>query len=118
MPTLTSQEPDTLDLDHFYQNNAGTYGVAIYEDKPEIAKAIPKSFRPTACFNKDFRNYQKVTHFLPVSLSTAIITCLCKKYHTKFIAKDDKIYDFNTNINATMSSAQTKKLMQKLKDTT
>ena len=118
MPTLTSQEPDTLDLDHFYQNNAGTYGVAIYEDKPEIAKAIPKSFRPTACFNKDFRNYQKVTHFLPAPLSTAIITCLCKKYHTKFIAKDDKIYDFNTNINATMSSAQTKKLMQKLKDTT
>lgn len=118
MPTLTNQEPDTLDLDHFYQNNSGTYGIAIYEDKPETAKAIPKSFRPTACFNKDFRNSQKVTHFFPAPLSTAIITCLCKKFHTKFIAKDDKIYDFNTNINATTSAAQIKKLTQKLKDTT
>ncbi|CAG8575326.1 14242_t:CDS:1, partial [Dentiscutata erythropus] len=32
--------------------------------------------------------------------------------------KDNKIYDFNTNINATISAVQTKKLIQKLKDTT
>ena len=56
MSTLTSQEPDTLDLDHFYSNNSGTYEVAIYKDKPDIVKAIPKNFRPVACFNKDFCN--------------------------------------------------------------
>src|ERR1041384_117230 len=117
MPTLTSQEPDTLDLDHFYQNNAGTYGVTIYEDKLETAKAISKSFRPTACFNKDFCNSQKVTHFFPALLSTATITYPCKKYYTKFVAKNNKIYNFNTNINAIILVIQTKKLIQKLKDT-
>ena len=46
MPTLTTQEPDTLDLDFFYKNvtkTYGTYGVAIYEDNPLIVKPIPKA---------------------------------------------------------------------------
>ena len=120
MPTLTTQEPDTLDLDFFYKNvteTYGTYSVAIYEDNPLIVKPIPKNFRPTNCFDTNLRSVKKATHFFPVPLSTAIVACICKKYHTKFIAENDKIYDATPEISPTISNSQNKKLIQQLNST-
>ncbi|CAG8760060.1 7182_t:CDS:2, partial [Gigaspora rosea] len=62
MPTLTSQEPDTLDLDFFYKNVSetyGSYGVAIYEVNPLIVKPIQKNFYPTTCFDTNLPENDK-----------------------------------------------------------
>ncbi|CAG8622969.1 8748_t:CDS:1 [Gigaspora rosea] len=118
MPTLTSQAPDTLDFDFFYKNVSETYEcyeVAIYEDNPLIVKPIQKNFYPTTCFDTNFRFIKnaKATHFFPAPLSTAIVSCICKKYHTKFIAENDKTYNSpqNSSISPTTSNKQIKRLI-------
>ncbi|CAG8735596.1 3216_t:CDS:2 [Gigaspora rosea] len=76
MPTLTSQEPDTLDLDFFYKNVSRTYGtyrVAIYEDNSLIVKPIQKNFHPTTCFDTNFRsikNANTTQQTIPLSPSS------------------------------------------------
>ncbi|CAG8656105.1 24868_t:CDS:2, partial [Gigaspora rosea] len=116
--------PDTLDLDFFYKNVSRTYktyGVAIYEDNPLIVKPIQKNFHPTTCFDTNLRSIKnaKLIHFFPAPLSTAIVSCICKKYHTKFIAENNKTYNSSqdTSISPTTSNKQIKRLIQQLNTT-
>jgi hypothetical protein len=86
MPTLSSQEPDTADLDFFYQNFSNSFGIALYEEENgNNARPIPPKVKPTTCLIKNLRN-NKITHFFQAPTSTSVITCLCGKYHTKFIS--------------------------------
>ncbi|CAG8807571.1 20726_t:CDS:1, partial [Gigaspora rosea] len=102
MPTLIFQEPNTLDFDFFYKNvfePYRTYGIAIYKDNPLIVKQIQKNFYPTTCFDTNLHSIKnaKLIHFFLVPLSTSIVSCIYKKYHTKFIAENDKTYNSSQN---------------------
>ncbi|CAG8830614.1 14325_t:CDS:2, partial [Gigaspora rosea] len=63
---------------------------------PLIVKPIQKNFYPTTCFDTNLhsiKNAKATTHFFSAQLSTAIVSCICKKYNTKFIAENDKTYN-------------------------
>src|ERR1041384_1996672 len=92
MPSLTQQEPDTIDLDYFYAYFSTSFGIAFLEDEStDNIKLIPPSQEPTVCHIKTTRT-TKATHFFRAPKSTSTITCLCNKYHTQFIAKNNPTY--------------------------
>jgi len=54
MPTLSQQEPDTTDLDYFYQNFANSFGITLYEEgNNSKARPIPAKLQPTFCLTKN-----------------------------------------------------------------
>ena len=92
MPTLTQQDPDTADLDYFYIHHAQSFGIALFEDEQEDnLKAIPPNQEPTTCHTRTTRT-NKATHFFRAPSTTSVVTCLCRKYHTKFISVQNNIY--------------------------
>jgi len=92
MPTLTQQEPDTADLDFFYIHHAQSFGIALFEDEQENnLKAIPPNQEPTTCHTRTTRT-NKATHFFRAPSTTSVVTCLCRKYHTKFISIQNNTY--------------------------
>ena len=63
MPTLTNQEPDTADLDYFYQNFSNSFGIVLHkEESGNNACPIPPKVKPTSCLTKNLRS-NKITHF-------------------------------------------------------
>src|SRR5260364_474848 len=92
MPTLTQQVPDTANLDYFYTHHAQSFSIALFEDEQEDnLKAIPPNQEPTTCHTRTTRT-NKATHFFRAPSTTSVITCLCRKYHTKFISVQNNIY--------------------------
>ena len=117
MPTSCDQTPDSLDLDYFYSNYAGSVGIAIYETEPSSVRAISNKFRPTKCLTMNLRN-NLATHFFPVPPTTTVIKCMCGQFHTQFKSKDDKVYDISATAAPTTTNSQTKKLEQELRKST
>src|SRR6185295_8413122 len=92
MPTLSNQEPDTADLDYFYQNFSDSFGIALYEEENNNkARPIPPKVKPTTCLTKNLRS-NKITHFFQAPIFISVITCLCGKYHTNFISPTNTNY--------------------------
>ena len=86
MPTLTSEIPDTLDLDYFYKKCSDTFGVAFYEEDPKNVTLIPSKSKPITCLTKTLRSSVKSMHFLFAPKTSATTQCLCGIYHTNFIS--------------------------------
>src|ERR1051325_5100964 len=96
MPTPTEQEPDTIDLDYFYAHFSTSFGIAFLKDEPtDNIKPIPPSQKHSNCHIKT--THTKIAaHFFRAPKSTSIATCLCNKYHTQFITKNNSIYQSAT----------------------
>jgi hypothetical protein len=109
MPTLSTVVPDTLDLDYFFANHAGSYGIAIYEKEPENVRAIPNKFKPTKCVTMELRSHP-ATHFFAAPPTTTTIRCMCGLFHTQFISTNNKTYEIANTIEPTTTNSQTKKL--------
>ena len=110
MPTLIDKDPDTADLDYFFTYFKDSFGLAFFEDeKDNNIKPIPPKQAPTTCFIKSTRS-NKATHFFCAPSSTALVTCLCGKYHTQFISQTKTTYQHATNFT---SIAMGKKQSQK-----
>jgi hypothetical protein len=110
MPTLSQQEPDTADLDYFYQNFSNSFGIALYEeDNNNKARPIPSKVQPTSCLTKNLRS-NKITHFFKAPTSTSLITCLCGKYHTKFISTSNTNYTQTTEFTTAHINSNSKKI--------
>src|SRR5437588_72471 len=56
MPTLTSEMPDTLDLDYFYRKCSDTFGVAFYEEDSKNVIPILSKSKPITCLTKTLRS--------------------------------------------------------------
>jgi hypothetical protein len=93
MPTLTSATPDSLDLDYFLTKYPTSFGIAFNEETPTITHPIPAKNKPLDCFTKSLRSNTKITHFIKAPPTTAINFCLCNKYHVKFVAENNKLYN-------------------------
>ena len=92
MPILTQQDPDTADFDYFYTHHAQSFGIALFEDEQkDNLKAISPNQEPTTCHTRTTRT-NKATHFFRASSTTLVVTCLCHKYHTKFISVQNNTY--------------------------
>ncbi|CAG8832593.1 42826_t:CDS:2, partial [Gigaspora margarita] len=52
---------------------------------------IPPNQEPTTCHTRTTRT-NKATHFFRASLTTSVVTCLCRKYYTKFIPIQNNTY--------------------------
>ena len=117
MPTLSTEAPDTLDLDYFFKNHANSYGIAIYEKEPTQVRAIPDKYKPTKCITMELRTHP-ATHIFPAPATTATVKCMCGLFHTQFIAENNKTYELNTQTNETTTNKQAKKLQQILKKST
>ena len=111
MPTITTIDPDTLDLDHFYSNYANSYRIAFDEENPSNTRPIPANFRPMDCITKALHGNTKTTHFIKAPSTTAITFCLCDKYHTNFITSSKTIFNPTkpTNFTTFTASATNKK---------
>ena len=118
MPTLTSEMPDTLDLDYFYKRCPDTFGVAFYEDDPKNITPIPSKSKPITCLTKVLRNNTKSMHFLFAPKTTATTQCLCGIYHTNFISASNTEYNISlpsfTTLAANPSNKKTKVFLQNL----
>jgi hypothetical protein len=109
MPTLIQQEPDTADLDYFYQNFPNSFGIALYEEENgNDARPIPPKIKPTSCLTKILRS-NKITHFFQAPTSTSVITCLCGKYHTKFISTSNTNHIQATELTTVHVNSNSKK---------
>ena len=120
MPTLSTIDADTLNLDHFYTNYPNSYGVAFDEENPSNTCSIPASLKPIDCITKTLHSNTKITHFIKAPSTTAIVFCLCDKYYTNFISSDNstlnsmkKTTDF-TPFTANLSNKKTKAFLQDL----
>ena len=105
MPTLTTIDPDTLDLDHFYSNYANSYRIAFDEENPSNTRPIPANFRLMDCITKALHGNTKTTHFIKAPSTTAITFCLCDKYHTNFIISSKTILNPTKPTNFTTFTA-------------
>ena len=86
MPTLTSEMPDTLDLDYFYKRCPDTFRVAFYEDDPRNITPFSSKSKPITCLTKVLRNNTKSMYFLFAPKTTATTQCLCGIYYTNFFS--------------------------------
>ena len=98
MPTLTTIDPDTIDLDYFYNTYHNSFSIRIYEDSSNIPRPILSNKKPTECLSTELRKVTKTCHYFEAPVTTSIIKCLCNKYHTHFISKENKTYKKPTNI--------------------
>jgi len=122
MPTLTSTEPDTINLDFFYTKYPSSFGVAFLEESSTIPHPIPAKTTPLACITKILRSDNKVTHFIKAPPTTATAFCLCNKYHTKFITTSNKPFkpvhtDFIPFV-ANTKNKNTQKMLQSIATST
>src|SRR5260363_178222 len=83
MPTLTTEEPDSYDIDYFYPKYKNRFEVFIKETDAAILKVIPSAFSPPNCETKIKNTY----HYFPVPTQPTISTCICKKYHVNFTSQ-------------------------------
>jgi len=83
MPTLTSKEPDSYDIDYFYPKYKDRFGVFIKETDAAILKVMTSAFSPPNCETKIKNTY----HYFPVPTQPTISTCICKKYHVNFTSQ-------------------------------
>src|SRR5260363_185597 len=83
MPTLTTEEPDSYDIDYFYPKYKDHFGVFIKETDAAILKVLPSAFSPPNCETKIKNTY----HYFPVPTQPTISTCICKKYHVNFTSQ-------------------------------
>ena len=117
MPTQTSVEPDTTDLDIFFMQYPNRYGIFIHEDNPNTARPSPPEIKPTSCISKNYLgNSNKATHFFPAPSTNQTITCLCNQYHTKFISNKSTIYQPNQILSIAKSHSQIKKLLKRTEE--
>lgn len=85
MPTLTSTEPDSYDLDYYYSKykNQPRYGFGMSEAKTTSLRVLPPDVEPTICET----NSGKKLHYFHIPLQPKLATCLCQKFHTNFTSR-------------------------------
>src|ERR1043165_8546633 len=81
MPSITSVEPDSFDLDSYLAKYSNRSGAVTHENNIQTFKVLPISFNPTSC------DLQNSFHFFAKPIEPTIITCLCKKYYTYFASQ-------------------------------
>ena len=50
MPTLSTIDPDTLDLDYFYSKYRNSLGVVFFEESPDTICPLLTKSKPNICF--------------------------------------------------------------------
>ena len=85
MPTLITDEPDSHDLDYYYNKYPDRFGIGAKETDPLTLHILPKDVNPTKC------EPNKQQHYFKMPFQPILSTCLCNKYHTNFTSKHYKI---------------------------
>ena len=85
MPTLITEEPDTYDLDYYYNKYPDRFGIGTKETDPLTLCILPKDVNPLNC------EANKQHHYFKMPTQPALTTCLCRKFHTNFISKHYRI---------------------------
>src|SRR6185295_11241437 len=85
MPTLITDEPDSHDLDYYYNKYPDRFGIGAKETDPLTLRILPKDVNPTKC------EPNKQQHYFKMPFQPILSTCLCNKYHTNFTSKHYKI---------------------------
>src|ERR1700752_1471007 len=98
MSTLITEDPDTYDLDYYYNKYPDRFGIGTKETDPLTLCILPKDVNPLNC------DANKQHHYFKMPTQPALSTCLCHKYHTNFTSKNYKI---NHTTTPSSSSKQT-----------
>ena len=118
MPTLSTIDPDTLDLNYFYSKYRNSFRVAFFEESLDAIHSLLTKSKLNICFIRSLRSNTQNIHFLLAPQSTAISTCLCGKYYTKFIANNNQAYTQTitnpTLITTNPNNKRTKQLINEL----
>jgi len=85
MPTLITDEPDSHDLDYYYNKYPDRFGIGTKDTDPLTLCILPKDVNPTNC------EPNKQQHYFKMLFQPILATCLCNKYHTNFIFGHYKI---------------------------
>ena len=106
MPTLINEDPDSYDIDYYYDKYKDRHGVGMIEGKPQSLRVLPADVDPTNC------DASKKHYYFKVPLQPTIATCLCEAYHTSFTSRFYKI-SYSTSlgrpITQTTSTMSTKR---------
>ena len=122
MPTLTSTEPDTINIDFFYTKYSSSFSIAFNEESSTTPHLILAKSIPLACITKILQSDNKVIHFIKAPPTTATAFCLYNKYHTKFITTSNKPFkpvhtDFIPFV-ANTKNKNTQKMLQSIATST
>lgn len=82
MPTLTSTNPDSYNIDHFFSYYSDRYGVGFIEANPTSVRVLTSCFDPQQCEPE-----KQNRHYIKVPKQPRTTTCLCGKYHTTFTSQ-------------------------------
>ena len=117
MLILSTIDPNTLDLNYFYSKCRNSLRVAFFEEFPNDIHSLLTKSKPNICLIRSLHSNTQNIHFLLALQLTAISTCLCGKYHTKFIANNNQTYT-QTIANSTLitTNPNNKKTKQLLND--
>ena len=86
MPTLTTIEPDSYDMDYYNSKYRDRHGLGMNEDTSKSFCVLPPDINPNKC-----ESLKKKQHYFKVPIQPTIGTCLCDQYHTNFISRYYKI---------------------------
>src|SRR5690242_3991980 len=95
MPTLSDVQPDNLDLDYFYANHPKSFGVGICKETPNTSRSIPTNRKPNSCITTQLRGAVKSSYYFEAPATSSTVTCLCSKYHTRFVSAQNLTYQRN-----------------------
>ena len=60
MPTLITDEPDSHDLDYYYNKYPDRFGIGAKETDPLTLRILPKDVNPTKCEPNKQQHYFKM----------------------------------------------------------
>jgi len=79
MPTLTTIEPDSYDMDYYYSKYRDRHGLGMNKDTSKSLRVLPPDVNPNKC-----ESLKKKQHYFKVLTQPTIGTCLCDQFHTNF----------------------------------
>src|SRR6185436_19554258 len=86
MPTFTTIEPDSYDMDYYYSKYKDHHGLGMNENTSKSLRVLPPDVNPNKC-----ESLKKKQHYFKVPTQPIIGTCLCGQFHTNFTSRYYKI---------------------------
>jgi len=86
MPTLTTTEPDSYDMDYYYSKYRTRHGLGMNEETSKSLRVLSPDVNPN-----QYESLKKKQHYFKVPTQPTIGTCLCGQFHTNFTSRYYKI---------------------------
>src|SRR5947208_136418 len=87
MLSLITEEPNSYNIDYYYEKYRDRHGIGMTEAKPKTLHVLPANVNPVAYDASSTKKH----HYFKVPTQPQLATCLYGKYHTNFTSQFYKI---------------------------